>query len=404
MKSSWKRLKDVPEDELIKAIQEGTSYSNVLSKVGCNPDNYRYYKKIREFCDDKGLSYDNLLKLNKDRYYENPKKCKKCGKIIPYEKRSNDFCNSSCAASYNDKIYVKRKKIEGVKRYRSGAPVKSGPKSRKNHNKLLDTKYKDLNIPHINDGCCPICGQPNCTSQFCKDHNFQLLISLVKKLNLDPATIGTTKIFSEYERVRNELCDLYWNQGKSTVEISEIYDGLKDSSSVFYTMEKLGIPRRTRSESLINSYLTGRSEIGTNDNLFRDRLKSSHHITWENTTVFLRSSYEVDYAKQLDSLKIRYSVESLRIGYYDSVLEKDRVAVPDFYLPDTNEIVEIKSDFTLDIQEMLDKFDAYKKLGYIPKLILEHEEIDLYNIENLISSSRLERIKTQNLKILFKVR
>ena len=53
---------------------------------------------------------------------------------------------------------------------------------------------------------------------------------------------------------------------------------------------------------------------------------------------------------------------------------------------------------------MLDKFDAYKKLGYIPKLILEHEEIDLYNIENLISSSRLERIKTQNLKTLFKIR
>ena len=47
---------------------------------------------------------------------------------------------------------------------------------------------------------------------------------------------------------------------------------------------------------------------------------------------------------------------------------------------------------------MLDKFDAYKKLGYTPKLILEHEEVDLYNIENLISPERLEKIKTQNIK------
>ena len=34
---------------------------------------------------------------------ENPKYCKHCGKEIPYEKRENDFCNSSCAASFNNK-------------------------------------------------------------------------------------------------------------------------------------------------------------------------------------------------------------------------------------------------------------------------------------------------------------
>jgi predicted nucleic acid-binding Zn ribbon protein len=29
--------------------------------------------------------------------------CKYCGKELPYEKRENDFCNHSCAASYNNK-------------------------------------------------------------------------------------------------------------------------------------------------------------------------------------------------------------------------------------------------------------------------------------------------------------
>jgi hypothetical protein len=102
----------------------------------------------------------------------------------------------------------------------------------------------------------------------------------------------------------------------------------------------------------------------------------------------------------LDNKKISYKVEEIRLEYFDTLLNKKRVAVPDFFLPDTNELVEIKSDFTLDIQEMLDKFKVYKDSGYIPRLILEHEEIDLYNIDNLISEERLIRIKTSNLKRL----
>jgi hypothetical protein len=44
-------------------------------------------------------------------------------------------------------------------------------------------------------------------------------------------------------------------------------------------------------------------------------------------------------------------------------------------------IVEIKSDWTLDIQEMRDKMKAYKDLGYNFKLILEHKEENIDNIK-----------------------
>jgi len=36
------------------------------------------------------------------KYYESPKKCKYCDSILPYEERSKTFCNSSCAAAYNN--------------------------------------------------------------------------------------------------------------------------------------------------------------------------------------------------------------------------------------------------------------------------------------------------------------
>ena len=51
-----------------------------------------------------------------------------------------------------------------------------------------------------------------------------------------------------------------------------------------------------------------------------------------------------------------------------------RVAIPDFYLPETNTIVEIKSNYFYDEQNMLDKHKEYKRHGYNFKLILEREE------------------------------
>lgn len=45
------------------------------------------------------------LKFSKIAEYElNPKLCKYCQSPIPYDKRVNSFCDSSCSASYNNKI------------------------------------------------------------------------------------------------------------------------------------------------------------------------------------------------------------------------------------------------------------------------------------------------------------
>lgn len=43
-----------------------------------------------------------------EKYYKSPKYCKNCGEIISYEKRTCMFCNSTCSASYNNKLRLKR--------------------------------------------------------------------------------------------------------------------------------------------------------------------------------------------------------------------------------------------------------------------------------------------------------
>lgn len=41
--------------------------------------------------------------LRHEEYAKNPKCCIHCGKALPWEKKHNKFCNSSCSCSYNNK-------------------------------------------------------------------------------------------------------------------------------------------------------------------------------------------------------------------------------------------------------------------------------------------------------------
>lgn len=41
--------------------------------------------------------------MDEIKYYENPKYCLECGKILPFEKRFNNFCNRSCSNTYTNK-------------------------------------------------------------------------------------------------------------------------------------------------------------------------------------------------------------------------------------------------------------------------------------------------------------
>lgn len=62
----------------------------------------------------------------------------------------------------------------------------------------------------------------------------------------------------------------------------------------------------------------------------------------------------------------------MRIVYFDSHEQKHRVAIPDFYLPDSNTIVEIKSTYWLDEENMKDKSQEYQRLGFNFQLIVDN--------------------------------
>lgn len=205
------------------------------------------------------------------------------------------------------------------------------------------------------------------------DIHRQQIKTLIKYFGFDESKNNNNDAKLEYNRIKNELYDLYWNKHKSSSEISKIYNYPGASNLINKVFKYLDIPIKSAYEAAHENVLYNRinySEISSNI------YKHGWHITWNNKKVYLRSSYEFDYAKYLDEHKINYEVEYFRIEYFDTRKNKLRIAIPDFYLVDTNTIVEIKSNFTFDKQNMKDKFCAYKKLGYKTKLILEHKNIE----------------------------
>lgn len=81
-------------------------------------------------CMRRGLRLDKLnQELVRESYYSSPKECKCCSVTISYEKKINDFCGSSCAATFNCTGRVRLRKEEDFDLL----------KARKRRYKIIDT-------------------------------------------------------------------------------------------------------------------------------------------------------------------------------------------------------------------------------------------------------------------------
>ena len=232
---------------------------------------------------------------------------------------------------------------------------------------------------------CKFCGkefdpiQSKSKSYCCREHlvicSYKLK-TLIKYFGFDESLIGTIHAIEEYERIRQMLYDLYWVEHKSSREIAEMFNYNSHIENITNKVFKmLNIPKKTVSQAVKENYLHG--QIPSTSNTY----VHGYHTTWKNKKVFLRSSYEFEYAKLLDEQHIDYEVESLIIEYYDSINKENKIAIPDFYIPSTNTIVEIKSNYTLDVENMKDKKKYYEQLGYNFKLIVDNKYAPLAQLD-----------------------
>lgn len=102
-----RKIEDISVNEIHEAFRICNSNVEVMTFFGYgkNGSGQRFVEKLRKKANIDYHDYFN--KTDKEHYESNPKRCIACDRVLPYEKRYNKFCSSTCAATYNN---VKRGK------------------------------------------------------------------------------------------------------------------------------------------------------------------------------------------------------------------------------------------------------------------------------------------------------
>ena len=327
----------------IEELEKCKTYVDGLRLIGINYNTSASKQKLYNIC--KRLNFDFDLHIQKQKHI---RVCKNCGKIL--KKGQKKFCSCSCSATYNN--------------------ILREPKSENTRKKISDSLkiYHEKNKRVKELSKCNICGQINCKKEGICSHLKKWFNNLIP-FGFDIKTLGSILVFNEYEKVYILLKKEYENN-LSVNEIKEKYDFEKSVENLVHVLKTMGISLRTYGDALRNAVKRKRVKMPD----VKNQYKCEWHTSWENIRCYLRSSYEKKFALTLDEKKTPYRVEFLKINYWDSQTQCYRTAIPDFYLPQTNEIFEIKSNYTFNKQNMIDKFNEYKKLGYIPFLVLEQKQ------------------------------
>ncbi len=298
-------------------------------------------------------------------------KCEKCHKEHDGSYGSGRFCSKECARGFsgsNRSLESRQKTGKSIsKLHMHICPICKtefwfrGTSKNTLCKKCKNEKYKNKK--------CVICGaidKNHCKQpEICKHRSS--FPRLIKYLGYNSNMLGSEKAYNEYERVRQYVYDLYWNKKMSIQQIANMV-GYKSSTGSFAILLSKLIKFRNFKQAAKVAIEVGRFKITS-----ETKYHCGWHTTWFGAKVYCRSSYEKDFCDELDAKKIQYSMEALAIQYYDTQLQKMRYAYPDFYLPDSNTIVEVKSKWTLDKQNMKDRIAKFLELGYNFDLLYEHK-------------------------------
>lgn len=125
----------------------------------------RHAENARKNC-AKGQETQQRQKQQRiDKYYENPNACLECGNVIPYETKHKKFCDSSCAAKYNN---TKR----GARSEKTKSKISESLKGNTPWNKGLS----NLSSKPSSKSCkiflieCSVCGKKKFVDWRKKDH------------------------------------------------------------------------------------------------------------------------------------------------------------------------------------------------------------------------------------------
>lgn len=278
-----------------------------------------------------------------------------CPKCLKNHEKSGVFCSRSCA---NSRPFSKGEVTKGIcNSCGKTTPTKAHTSKSKIFCKVCAPIDKLIRKGRY---FCKICGQRDCPRpEVCK-HKGLIRNTLVRYFTFNPASLGSTQVYEEWDRVKQLLYDNYIVKQKSSGQINKLYKYTGSGNLTTHVLKHLGIVSKSQQVSKVENALN----YGPCDRSCNSRYKHGYHTSWEGKALYYRSSYELNYMLKLDQEHISYDNTVVRIVYWDTQLLRIRVAFPDFYLPASHTLVEIKGNYTYDPQNMLDREKAYKANGY----------------------------------------
>jgi hypothetical protein len=341
------------DNELYEILNNFKSKGEAYKYFNICPNSYGILK-LKKIANS--VNFD--LNIYSERKNSSKKFCKQCNNKL--NNNQYKFCSHSCSAKFSNSHRIL---------------------SEETKNKIkLTILNKKLNAP-VKIKCCKICGQEICKNKEICKHMFNWFNNLIC-FGFNNKLLGTINVYQEYYKIKDLILKEYFDNNLSPNEIAIKYQYDKKFENILHILKSFGIKTRNLSESGINACLNGRLNSTISNNITKYQFKHGWHETWNLKKIYYRSSYELNFAKMLDNKKIDYEIEYFRIKYWDSQKYKYRVAIPDFYIPSENKIIEIKSKFTFNKQNIIDKFNEYIKMNFSVSLIYENKE---YSFNELLS-------------------
>lgn len=167
--------------------------------------------------------------------------------------------------------------------------------------------------------------------------------------------------FDEYLKVKHLFEEEYLNQKMSLLQFSTSHGITYNLSEPYFYL--FGIPKRDYDTAwLSRKYWRSPEEYRTTNSSFN--FKRGYHLSWENKRFFFMSSYEFEFAKALDNLRISYEVGTLILPYFSSKENRIVNGRPDFILEDYKIIIEIKGSRFYDPQDLKERQQAALESNY----------------------------------------
>ena len=290
---------------------------------------------------------------------------------------SSNFCKGGCGNKASLKGWCKLKWEKG-KRFAVDCPTVEERRGR---------SISIFRVEEAKQGRNPMQNPEICMKNHSSARNKKAAetIKNLGKLGLLPQQTESKEL-KEQRRLRNQIAlQTLWKEGKHPLQSKNNEEIIsirrKISNTLQYKGAKGELPVQNFSVEK-KKQIAYKISKKLREGIREGRIKLSpgwKKVHYKN--VILRSNWEKVTAQFLDEHNIQWKYEALNVPYYDTKRDIIANTIPDFYLPEFNAIIEVKSNAEINSSSTKDKMDAIHQSGY-KAFLFGYKQINLIKQEN----------------------